>query len=372
MKSKDIRIGIIGCGWIIEHAHIPAFNKIQSGIVSSLYDLDIRRALRLGKMFDIHKAHDDIDAFFNSGIDAVVIATPNNTHFTYSLKALENGINVLCEKPIALYAHEVRRLISVENEKDVRFVPGFVNRFRYDVMKLYEYVKSGKIGEVLKVEGGWLRRSGIPRPGTWFTNKELSGGGVLIDLGSHILDICLMMLDGKKPISMALETLKSGNKANVSDAQWFKGDYRKELSIDVEDTALVRAEFEGNVQLDVRLSWATDIEGDCTYFKISGTEGCIKLKTLFGFSNERLWKDDTLVIRDNSGSIHNIVFEKSSNNTMKAFSEMAKFFVDAINGKRSDYLTGMDGLRTVEFIEKLYSSELDGQEGLRNLYPEGL
>ena len=365
MKNNCIKIGIIGCGWITEHAHIPSFSMLEDVSVSSLFDIDIQRATRLAKLYNINGVYDDLDKFFNSGIDAVIIATPNNMHMQYSLQALEHGLNVLCEKPVAFYSHEVKQLMNSAKGKNRLFIPGFVNRFRYDIMKIHELIQSKKIGGIVSIEAGWLRRSGIPRPGTWFTSKSHSGGGVLIDLGSHVIDICLMMLGDQVPLSVTLITSRQDKREQKLNAQWFNEDYIGEFKVDVEDTAVARVEFNNNVLLDLKLSWAADIEGDCTYFIIHGSKGSIKLKTLFGFSNDRLWKDDSLVLEESKSNALDISLDKNTNNAKKAFHSMSNFFVDALNGRNTGHLTDKDALKTVSLIEKLYNSEkkIDNEAG---------
>lgn len=357
MKNNLIKIGIIGCGWIVEHAHIPSFRMLEGVTVSSLFDIDIQRASRLAKFYNVYGVYDDLNEFFNSGIDAVIVATPNILHVQYSLQALEHGLNVLCEKPVAFYSDEVKQLMSTAKRKNRLFVPGFVNRFRCDIMKIREIVQSNKIGDILSIEAGWLRRSGIPRPGTWFTKKSHSGGGVLIDLGSHVIDICLMLFGDKAPLNVTLKTSRRDKSVRELNAHWFIGDYVEEFQLDVEDTAFARVEFDNNAFLSLTLSWAADIEGDCTYFIIHGSKGNIKLKTLFGFSDDRLWKEDSLVLDKSKSKVVDISFDKNSNNTKKAFHNMASFFVDVLNGKNTGHLTDEDALKTVSLIEKLYSSE---------------
>jgi predicted dehydrogenase len=357
MKSRNVRIGIIGCGWIAENAHIPAFSMQRNVTVSSVFDIDILRAQRLAKLFNIPGAYDNLDEFLCSDIDAVIIATPNATHVQYSLQALKHGMHVLCEKPVAIHSNEVKQIIDTAEEKHSLFIPCFVNRFRFDILKMRELVQSDRIGDIIGIEAGWLRRAGIPRPGTWFTNRAYAGGGVLIDLGSHIIDICLMILGDRMPLKLSLAASRQYEDVENANALWFETNYTGEYHIDVEDTVDAQIYFEGDVFLKLKLNWAAQISGDYTYFIIHGTRGRINLQTLFGFSNDRLWKDDSLVLEDDKYNIEKITLDKNINNTRKAFYDMASYFTDAIKGKRTKYLVGTDALKTVELIEGLYNYE---------------
>lgn len=367
MTTKPVRIGCIGCGWIMEHAHIPAFLQQENVRINSLYDTDITRARRVAEHFGIEGAYDDLQAFLHSGIDAVIVATPNSTHAQYAMQAIGHGLHVLCEKPVAVHSAEIEAVVQAAREKGVLFVPGFVNRFRNDINRVRSLLSAGGIGEITRIDAGWLRRSGVPRPGTWFTHKAYSGGGVLIDLGSHIIDLCLMMLEGKSPLTMELSTSRRLDQSEQLDAPWFKHDYSRELDLDVEDTAFARIVFDNNALLHVRLSWKAPIDGDCTYFHIYGTKGSIHLQTLFGFSTDRLWEQDSLVLTDIDGAIRQReVLDREEASTRLAFTEMARAFVEAVRGLSMDRVSPEDGRRTVACIEQLYAAERVEGEAIWN------
>ena len=213
--------------------------------------------------------------------------------------------------------------------------------------------------EIKSIDAGWLRRAGVPRPGTWFTSKEHSGGGVLIDLGSHITDICLMLINDSTTLkSTKLTTSKYQKDEATSAAQWFLGNYSNDFQVNVEDTAYARLEYGANVFVDIKLSWSCPIQGDCTYFIIKGTKSSIKLKTLFGFSTDRLWKEDQLIRIDNNNKSVIEYLDRGVNNTRNAFYNMAEYFVKAVNGHNMDFLNHEDALKSVRLIEQLYENDV--------------
>lgn len=361
MSEKNIRIGIAGCGWIADKAHVPAFINIEGTKVCSVFDIDGERAANLASKYNIHGVYDDYEEFLRSNIDAVIVATPNHTHADYSIKALERGIHVLCEKPAALSAEEIRDAARAARRGKSLYMPGFVNRFRYDIRKLRDMVREKRVGDITGISCGWLRRAGMPRPGTWFTNRKYSGGGVLTDLGSHVLDICLMLLGNAQPYDVSLSAGYSGEAAKAG-AEWFESGMERELPVDVEDTATGSIKFEGGVSIDFKLSWSAPVKGDFTYFNIKGERGSIGLKTLFGFSNDRLWKSDSLTISEKGSAPYEINLGWEFNNTGLAFYNMANSFVNAIRGIGQGLPSFDDAIRCVELIQSLYRSE--NREGL--------
>ncbi len=361
--EKKIRLGFIGCGWIVENAHIPAFSKLDTVEILSVFDVDIDRARRISEAFNIKNYCDNIEQFFASGIDAAVIATPNHTHADYSLRALGHGLHVLCEKPVALSTSEIKEIISTANAKGLVYMPGFVNRFRYDIMKLRDIVLSGELGEIKSIEAGWLRRNGVPRPGTWFTSREYSGGGVLVDLGSHVIDICMMLFGSQKPQELTLITSMLDNRTVLNSAQWFTGNYTDRYQVNVEDTAYAEVKYDDGRSINLKLSWTAPIDGDATYFNIIGTKSSVKLKTLFGFSNDKLWQKDLLIKSHNE----NEVFDSNTNSTRNAFDSMAIYFSGIIGGQVADYLKPEDAFNTVSLIEQLYINENIDQQKIRNV-----
>ncbi len=366
MMGKKIRLGFLGCGWIVEHAHIPSFSKLENIEIISVFDIEILRAKRLSDMFNIKNYCDDIDHFFDSGIDAVVIATPNYTHADYSLRALRRGLHVLCEKPVALFTSEIEEIIYTANANNVVYMPGFVNRFRNEIMKLKNIILSGEIGEIRSIEAGWLRKNGIPRLGTWFTCKEYSGGGVLVDLGPHIIDICLMFSGSQRPQEFTLFTSIPENVSTLNSAKWFEGSSTDQYMVNVEDTAYAEVKYDDDKSINLNLSWNAPIDGDATYFNITGTKKSLKLKTLFGFSNNRLWEKDSLVKIEKDLELVES-FESSTNNTRNAFDSMAGYFVRTIEGQNDNYLRAEDALNTVSLIEQLYLHENKSPAKIRSV-----
>lgn len=353
--KRNIKLGIAGCGWIVENAHLSAFQKIDDVEIISFFDIDIKKTRDLADKYSTACCYDNYDAFLQSDIDAVVIATPNYTHAGYSLKALQRAKHVLCEKPIAFKAWEVTELILTSQAVACCFIPGFVNRFRDDVQLVNDCIISGEIGKITHIKAGWLRRAGIPRPGTWFTHKKYSGGGVLIDLGSHMADLCLLFAQNSKSKTLKLSTYQHDHLLPEKSAAWFASFGTTDLlEIDVEDTATAMIELENDARVTLNLSWSASSKGDCTFFEIEGEKGRIILNTLLGFSDDRLWENDSIVIHQEGQKSKQVCL---NNHPQTAFDRMAKYFVQSVRRGEACSLKAADGFHTVSIIDGLYCTE---------------
>jgi predicted dehydrogenase len=362
---NNVRLGFIGAGWIVEHAHIPAFLNNPHTKIVSIFDPDTSKVQKLSELFNIPGFYNNIDDFFESDIDGVIIASPNFTHAEYSLRAVSRGLHVLCEKPITFSLKEIEAIISEAIRNKVVYFPGFVNRFRHELGIIKNLISDNRIGNIRQIDAGWLRRSGIPRPNTWFTNKSMSGGGVLIDLGSHIIDLCLLLNTSKELDSCLLTTSQLSNTVSDTGAKWFNSQYTREFEIDVEDTAFCSMHYRDESRINVKLSWRAPIKADCTYFSIKGTNGEINLKTLFGFSNDRLWPEDSLTIHSPGGKIEHVQVKTPYSKTVNAFETMADNFIESI--RTDTFLKVHDGaLETVSTIERLYSVQNEDADSINS------
>lgn len=145
-------------------------------------------------------------------------------------------------------------------------------------------------------------------------------------------------------------------KGETGAAEWFKSRDNSKYEMDVEDTAIANVKYEDGVTLFVKLSWLAPIEADCTYFRVTGAKGQMHLKTLFGFSTDRLWKEDTLQFNID-GKEEVIQFDMSENKSREAFGEMLSYYCDSLRCRRTEYTNCYDALRTVALIENLYRIE---------------
>lgn len=351
-----VNIGIVGCGWISEYAYLPALLKNERVKIVSVYDIDYARAKKLTDKIKNAKAYKDYDLFLKADITGVIICTPNVTHKELTMKALLQGKHVLCEKPVVLNTIEMKEIEEVKQRLGLLYVPGFVNRYRLDINRLKNMIEEGIIGDVTRVEGYWIREKGVPRPGTWFTDKKLSGGGALIDLGSHIVDICLL-LGNRAEVEQLKRSNFSYDNDDTMEAEWFKQEVDSSLAINVESS--VKAEFVlvNGVEILIELSWNKSKEKDYTQFIVYGTKGKLELNTLFGFSTQRRWEKPHMKVTV-AGKQENIIeLVWSDLKPVDPFEKLCDYFVQSMISGKTQELSIEDGMRTVHTIDLIYQGE---------------
>lgn len=348
-----VKIGILGCGWIVEKAHIPAFRKNEDVSIQAIYDLNNDRLDHISKKYQIPNKFNDLDNFLEHNIDAVIVASPNFLHTKHTNLVLEAGKHVLCEKPIALSTLDYKNTLKIAEENKKLVIPAFVNRFRPDVIKLNKKLLTKEFGKLKSIKAEWLRKSGIPRPGTWITNKSQAGGGVLVDLGSHLLDICLMHIKDKRIKNIRINNCETDSE--MKSASWYDNQYGKKFPIDVETAFSGNLKFQDKVELNFNISWNSDVLGDYTKFNFGFEKASISLSTLFGFSNNSI--SDVIEISVDAESYRKkILLELNSDYARQAFENQAQHFINAITTGNCKDLNPADGYHVVNVIEKLYES----------------
>ena len=188
-----LKIGIIGAGSISEY-HIRAFQKLGDVEIAAICDLNKVRASKIAEKYSIKSVYEKVeDLFADNSIDAVTICVWNKLHADLSIQALQHGKHVLCEKPMALNAMEAENMVKAEEESGKLLMLGLVRRFDAKTEAAKKIVSDGSLGNIYYAKAAYLRRDG--QPGGWFSDKSKSGGGALIDIGIHSLDLLLYLID---------------------------------------------------------------------------------------------------------------------------------------------------------------------------------
>jgi predicted dehydrogenase len=189
--DQSTRIGVIGLGNIgYDHA-----NRLRdsTATLGGGMDTDPEARTEFANTFNT-SVYETADALFND-VDAVIVATPNRYHEQYAVAALEAGIDVLLEKPLAHCLTSAERIAATARKEDSFCMVGFKNRFAAPVELLKDFQREGRFGTIHHIEANYIRRRGVPRRSSWFTRRPLSGGGALIDIGVHAIDLALHLLD---------------------------------------------------------------------------------------------------------------------------------------------------------------------------------
>lgn len=187
LRGKKIKWGIAGCGRFAEQSFLPAVRLTRRSTVTSLYSRDINRAKSLADKFGVQKSFDDIDEFLKSDIDAVFVASANAHHYEQVIKSAKAGKNILCEKPLALNSAQAEEMVKVCKENNVLLAVNYVHRFHPLVIKAKELIVDQKLGKLVSIDVHF--NIDFPPDNNFRFKKELSGGGALRDIGTHMIDL---------------------------------------------------------------------------------------------------------------------------------------------------------------------------------------
>ncbi len=273
MNNKKLRAGIIGCGGIANAKHFPALAKLNDRIeLVAFCDIIEERALIARSKYGVEGSiatKDHKELLKDDSIDVVYVLTPNMAHSHLTVDALKAGKHVLCEKPMAAISADAKKMLDAAIASGKKLTIGYQNRFRKDSQMMYQVCRSGELGDIYFSKAHALRRRAVP---TWgvFMDKEKQGGGALIDIGTHALDLVLWMTDNYKPVSVTGSVYKKmadQNKGNIF------GPWDPE-KFDVEDSAFGFIKMENGATIYLEASWVLNItdvrEAKCT---ICGTRG---------------------------------------------------------------------------------------------------
>ena len=275
---KTLRIGVIGAGGIATDAHIPGYLAQEGVEIVAICDVVPGKAQAVADKLGIPHAYESHTEMLNAEkLDAVSVCTPNFAHKQSTIDALEAGCNVLCEKPIAMNLAEGQAMVAAAEKAGKLLQIGLQQRFGAEAQLLKRFIEAGDLGEIYYGEGTYLRRRGIPGWGV-FTHKNLQGGGAMIDIGVHALDLTLWLMGNPRPVSVMGATYAAfGNRPEVSSGKWAHWDAS---TFDVDDTGLAMIRFDNDATLILRATWASNIEASFGETRILGTGGGAKMSPL--------------------------------------------------------------------------------------------
>lgn len=265
----EVRIGFIGAGGIARAAQIPSFLKNSKATILAIADVSQAAVDRAKEDFNIPVGYTDYNEMFaKENLDAVVVCTPNKFHAPAAIAAMQAGLHVLCEKPMALNANEAREMTRVARETGKVLHIAYRYRQQPNSRAAKAIIDSGELGEIYMIRIQGLRRRGIPSWGV-FTNKEMQGGGAMVDYGVHLLDLSLWLAGNPKTIEVSgITSQRLGTKPNVNP--WGQWDYK---NFQVEDHAAAFIRLEDGKAIQLEVSWALNISEGGEHISLSGTDG---------------------------------------------------------------------------------------------------
>lgn len=335
-----LKAAIIGGGHIADQNHLPALAKLPERVkVVSICSRDIHKARALADKHDVPFAFDSPDEMYHSEgkPDIVINCTANNLHYPFAMQALENGCHVFCEKPPAMNAAEAREMADLAQKKGLTLAYNFQRRHSAEYATLKNYHALGQLGDIYHIKANYLRRRGIPGWGN-FTNKTIQGGGAMIDLGVHILDLALGLTGYQRPTRVLANTYdfigKTGGKG-------LKGSWDP-ATFEVEDACFAYLTFPGNVSMMLSTSFALNMEEqEVVNLEVFGTKGGAKLLPLS-------------VNTEIAGELANIRFPHLGDVDVQLQNTIA--FLDLCEGKPAEICDGEQGAILQSIVEQIYQS----------------
>jgi predicted dehydrogenase len=285
-------------------------------------------------------------------VDVVDICTPNVFHSEIAVAALEAGEHVFCEKPDAVSVAEATRMRDAAKASGKLLMVMRNNRFRPEVRWLRQHIQAGGMGELYTGRCGWIRRRGIPGKGGWFTTKALSGGGPLIDLGVHMLDLAVWLMGDPKPVAVTGATYCKFAKDEASDSVHSAfGEKKAGGTFDVEDLATGFVRFANGATLQIEFSWASNIEAEKNFVELRGTKA--------GFNLD----GDTLkLFTERDGAMYDVQPRNYPRLKVGGHGGHLYHFIDCVLGRDKPINTPQDGLNMIKVLTAVYESAQKGKE----------
>jgi len=270
-----LRYGIIGTGGAGQGKHLTSYAQNPDVEIIAVCDIIAEKANQAADRFNVEAAYTDYNEMLREEkLDLVSVATPNHVHAPATIAALQAGCHVHCEKPASLTPALVRSMVAARDKSGKKLMIGLNNRFTNWAQFAKAFVDAGSLGEIYHAKCGWKRRRGIPGKGGWFTTKAQSGGGPLIDLGVHFIDVSNYIMGFPKPVTVSGQTYSkfADGQAFNPKASGYTGTY------DVEDLAVGFVRYDNGCTLDLEFSWASNIDSEYSYVELYGTKAGLKIE----------------------------------------------------------------------------------------------
>ncbi|WP_211746155.1 Gfo/Idh/MocA family oxidoreductase [Paenibacillus sp. Marseille-Q4541] len=355
-SEKILKVGIVGCGGIANGKHIPNLSAQKNVEIVALCDIIEERAVESAKKIgndDIKIYTDYKEMLQDDSIDVVHVCTPNKSHSFITIDALESGKHVMCEKPMAKTAKEARAMLDASKRTGKKLTIGYDNRYRPDSLTLKKVCERGDLGDIYFAKAHAIRRRAVP---TWgvFLNEEEQGGGPLIDIGTHALDLTLWLMDNYKVSSVKGNVYhKLGNKENAANA--FGPWDPKEFT--VEDSAFGFITMENGATVTLEASWALNTldvgEAQAT---LCGTEGGADMKDGLRINGEDLGNLYTKTPDLKTGGVAYF----SGNSESQAGRE-CRMWIESILNDTDPMVKPEQALVVTEILEAIYESARTGK-----------
>jgi predicted dehydrogenase len=349
--SAKLKVGIVGAGGAFRMLHSEAWEQHPEVEIIAICDLKLEKAEEAALRFNNPRVYTDYKKLLaEEKLDIIDICTSNLYHSEIAVAALNAGIHVFCEKPDAINPQEGNKMKQAAEASGKVLMVMRNNRFRPASQFVKTYVDHAHMGEIYAGRCGWIRRRGIPGKGGWFTTKELSGGGPLIDLGVHFLDLAHWFMGNPKPVSVVGSTYTKFADTTIKESQHSKFGEQSDSGIfDVEDLVIGFIRFDNGASLQLECSWASNIEGETNFVELRGTKSGINFKN-----------GDLTLYSEIEGTLVDI--KPRLGNDVSGHKENLNHFIDVVQGRAEPIFNIDQGVNTLEIIAALYESARTGKE----------
>ncbi len=271
----DIKTGIVGLGNIGQY-HAERLLELGVPLVGGM-DVAPEARKRFTRRYDVDVYEDHQELY--EAVDAVIITTPNKFHEQYAVSAFEDDLHVLLEKPLAHTLESAERIVDAATQSSGVTMVGFNNRFANTVQIVKNRIERGDLGTVKHLEANYVRRRGIPGRGSWFTRRAIAGGGALIDLGVHAIDLALYLLG--YPAVLEVSGVTRGEFGPREEYAYLDmwGSDSGPSEFDVDDSASAFVRCDGNRTVSLEVAWATN-RPENHEFVVRGTDAAAKFDLL--------------------------------------------------------------------------------------------
>ncbi|WP_168123214.1 Gfo/Idh/MocA family oxidoreductase [Paenibacillus sp. HB172176] len=350
---KSVQIGVIGTG-SISASHLNAYKSNENAVIYAVCDLNEERAKTVAEKYGAEKVYTDYkELLADPAIDAVSICTWNNTHAEISIAAVQAGKHVLVEKPLCRTVEEALEVQKAVEASGKILQVGFVRRYDPNAQWFRTLIADGELGDIYYAKATTIRRLG--NPGGWFSDIERSGGGPLIDIGVHVIDLCWYMMGRPKPVSVSANTYrKLGNRSNIENLTFYRAaDYDASKNT-VEDMANAMIRFENGASLLVDVSFTLHAKKEENFVRLYGEKGGLEIDP------------EAVLVTEKNNTIVNS-FPQTNHagfDFVSAFQNEIDHFVANVQNGTKPLSPVEDGLEIMKMLCGIYESAASGKEVL--------
>lgn len=347
MKHRIYRVAVLGAG-AIGRDHIESFLKHPAARVIALGETSPIRGREVADQFGIPDLYQDYrEILRRPDIDIVSIALPNHLHAPVALAALRAGKHVMLDKPMATSAPDAARLVAEAKRRRRLLMVGQNQRFTPAVQTLRQLVERGVLGEVYHARATWVRRSGIPRIGSWFTQRKFAGGGCTYDIGVHVLDQTLYLLGEFEAATVSGQTYAKFGPRGRANGAWGKSEIDPRLPFDVDDFSVAFIRLKSGRTVLLETAWAAHLPvPDINGTQLFGTEAGATTNPLQLFrSGRREYLVETPALRRPRVNPNRMVH-----------------FINVLLGRERPHVPPEQSLAVQKILDAIYRSAATGRE----------